>query len=181
MALQSFSLHASLRAPERIWRPRPVERSLASTYRNRERKRRAHAHLALHPDPPAVELDELAAQGQAQARPFGFLLRRPHLSELLEHLLLILRGDTDAGVADRHLDRAISRRCRNLDSPTLWREFDRIGEQIQDDLPDLSLVGPYLAQLPVDVCVQSERSPSRPLADRGQGAVGGGGGGGVRP
>jgi hypothetical protein len=38
--------------------------SLAAAHRDRKRERRAHVHLALNPDSPAVELDELPAEGQ---------------------------------------------------------------------------------------------------------------------
>src|SRR5215468_10566622 len=69
-------------------------------YRNRERKCRAFALLALHPDPPTVKLHKLPAQSQPQPRALHLLRRRPDLPELLEHRLLILRGDPDTGVAD---------------------------------------------------------------------------------
>src|SRR4029453_5635556 len=71
--------------------------SFAMTHRDVERECRALAYLALHRDLPAVEFDELPAEGQAQSCALGLLLRRPHLTELLEHGLLILRGDADAG------------------------------------------------------------------------------------
>jgi hypothetical protein len=54
--------------------------------RHRERKCRARPQLTLDPDFSAVEFDELAAQRQAQPRPLRLLLRRAHLSKLLEHL-----------------------------------------------------------------------------------------------
>src|SRR5207249_2398067 len=38
--------------------------SFAMTHRNCERERRALPHLTLHPDPSAMEFDELAAEGQ---------------------------------------------------------------------------------------------------------------------
>jgi transposase-like protein len=86
-------------------RQAPVRRlrsvsSLATTHRDGERERRALAHLALDPDPPAVQLDELPTQGQPQPRALHLLRRRSHLLELLEHLLLIFRSDADPGVAD---------------------------------------------------------------------------------
>src|SRR5437016_13782275 len=78
--------------------------SFATAHRDRERERRTHAHLTLDPDPPAVEFDELPAQGQSQPRSLSLLLRSPDLSELLEHRLPILRRNADPGVGDRHLD-----------------------------------------------------------------------------
>src|SRR4030095_12024724 len=79
--------------------------SFSATNRDRERERRTLADLALDPDPPAVEFDELAAQGQPQPRALRLLLGRPHLAKLLEHRLLVFRRDADPGVADRYLDR----------------------------------------------------------------------------
>src|SRR5215831_21145007 len=88
-----------------------VWRLLASTQRNRERERRAHTRLALHPDPPAVEFYKLPAQGEPESRTLNLLRRRPHLAELLEDFLLILRGDADPGVADRDLRESILWHC----------------------------------------------------------------------
>src|SRR5262245_54235135 len=51
---------------------------LATAHRQRERERRALAHLTLHPDPPAVQLNELARQRQTQSGPLDLLRRRPH-------------------------------------------------------------------------------------------------------
>jgi hypothetical protein len=73
--------------------------SLPTAHRDRERERRAHAHLARDPDLPTVEFDELPTQGQSQSCPLGFLVRRPDLPELLKHRLLIRRGDGDPGGA----------------------------------------------------------------------------------
>src|SRR4029450_11652976 len=56
--------------------------SFSATNRDRERERRTRADLALDPDPPAVEFDELAAQGQPQPRALRLLLGRPHLAKL---------------------------------------------------------------------------------------------------
>src|SRR5262245_40057273 len=83
---------------------------------NRERKRRAHSFLALHPDPPAVEFHKLPAQGEAQPRALDLLRGRPHLAELLEDLLLILRGDADSRVGDRDLHESILRHCAHIDA-----------------------------------------------------------------
>src|SRR5262249_48899352 len=97
--------------------------SFAMTHRKRERERRAHTLLALHPDPTPVELDELPTQGQPQPRAFD-LLRRSDLAELLEDLLLILRGNPDPGVADGDLGEPIFRHGRDFDSSAFRRELD---------------------------------------------------------
>ena len=71
--------------------------------------------VALDPDAPAVQLDELARERQAEAG--AFLLVRvvaADLAELLEHRLLVLRRDADAGVAHGDLD-ARRRRARARD------------------------------------------------------------------
>src|SRR5882724_3222079 len=78
--------------------------SFVTVYRDRERECRAHAHLALDPDSSTMEFDELPAERQPQAGPLHLLLRRPHLPELLEDRLLVLRGDADP-------------RCRSLIPP----------------------------------------------------------------
>src|SRR5205807_3598643 len=100
--------------------------SFATAHRDRERERRTHAHLTLDPDPPAVELDELPAEGQPKARSLRFLLRRPHLAELFEDLLLIVRRDADPGVADGDLHKSILWHRANVDTPSLRGELDRI-------------------------------------------------------
>src|SRR5262245_30219196 len=104
----------------------PVSSSFAVTHRNRERERRTHPELALHPDPAPVQLDELPTEGQPQPGALHLLLRPPHLPELLEHRLLILRRDTDAGVADRDLDQPVLWHCSDLDPPILRCELDRV-------------------------------------------------------
>src|SRR4029453_18074004 len=117
-----------------------------STYRDREREHRAHAHLARDPDSPPVQLDELATEGEPQPGALHLLLGRPDLPKLLEHRLLILRGDANPGIADRDLDQPVLWRGRNLDPPTLRRERDGVGQQVEDDLTDLPLVRLNLAQ-----------------------------------
>src|SRR5262245_11756784 len=77
-----------------------VWRLLASPHRDRERERRAHPLLALHPDPPAVQFHKLPAQGEPEPRALDLLRGRPHLAELLEDLLLIFWSYADPGVAD---------------------------------------------------------------------------------
>src|SRR5262245_33470018 len=77
--------------------------SFAMTHWNRERKRRAGSFLALVPNPPTMEFHKLPAQSQTQPRTLYLLCRRPHLAELFEHFLLILRGNADPCVADGYL------------------------------------------------------------------------------
>src|SRR5215510_9465803 len=141
--------------------------SLAMAHRQRERERRAHTLLTLHPDSTTVELHKLPAQGESQARALHLLGRRPHLAELLEDLLLILGSDADSGVADGDLHDSILWHCAHVDPSALGRELDRVGQQVQDDLPDLPLVRPNLAQSAIDVHLQGDASPPGTLADEG--------------
>src|SRR5438309_1218573 len=58
--------HARSRCQPLRRRPLSTTRisSFATAHRNRERERRAHAWLTLHPDTSAMELDELPAESQ---------------------------------------------------------------------------------------------------------------------
>src|SRR5215510_7729040 len=140
-------------------------------YRDRERERRARAQLALDPDSSAVQLDELPAQGEPEPGALYLLVSRPHLTELLEHRLLILGGDADAGIADGDFDQSVLCYSYDLDASAFGRELDGIRQQVQDDLADLPLVGPHLTQPLVNVHVQRDTPSSRPLTDKCQGAV----------
>src|SRR5262245_50764325 len=77
--------------------------SLLMADRQRESERRAFSHVTLHPHPSAMQINELAGQGQSKAGALHLLVRRPHLAELLEDRLLILGGDSYAGVRDGDL------------------------------------------------------------------------------
>ena len=120
---------------------------------NREGERRALARFAFEPDASAVQLDELAREREAEAR--AFLLVRvvaADLAEFLEHRLLVLRRDADAGVADgdyEHLVRVAAR--DDVDAAAVGRELDRVGQQVEQDLLELALVGDDLAERRVDV------------------------------
>src|SRR5262249_28676946 len=130
-------------------------------------------YLALHPDPASVQLDELPGERQSQSRTLHFPVRGPDLPEFLEHCLLILGRDADPGVADRHLNGFAYRFRPDLDATTLRRELDLVGEQIEEDLADLSLVGLDLAEALVAAPVQLDPSAPRPLANEHQRIVDG--------
>src|SRR5262245_8603079 len=55
---------------------------------------------------------------KVEPRALDLLGRRPYLTELLEDLLLILRGDADPGVANGHLHESVLWHCANVDAPT---------------------------------------------------------------
>src|SRR4030095_9519422 len=84
--------------PPRMSRRRII--SFVKAHRDRERESRADSNLALHPDPRAVDLHELPTHGKPQPGALDLLGRCPDLAELLEHRLLILRGDAHSGIAD---------------------------------------------------------------------------------
>src|SRR5437773_11184047 len=70
--------------------------------REREGERTAAPGRAVQPHAAAVQLDKALGEGQAEAGARGRLRRsRPSLVELLEHGLLVLGGDSDAGLAHR--------------------------------------------------------------------------------
>ena len=72
--------------------------------RDRERERAADAGLALHPQPPAVQLDDPLRQREAEPGALRAGPRRATAAlERLEDALLLRLGDADAGVAHAHL------------------------------------------------------------------------------
>src|SRR4029450_1396278 len=137
----------------------------AATHREREREDRTRADLALHPDLAAVEFHKLPTQGQSHPCALHLLVRRPDLPELLEYRLLVLRRDPDPGVADRHFDRLVNRHRPYFDPAALRCELDRIRQQVQDHLPDLSLVCAKLAEPLIHAHLQCDApSPRAPAA-----------------
>src|SRR5262249_39796828 len=108
--LYSAATGVARRPPAKV--PTNVRRLImGSLHRQRESERRSLAHLALHPDPPPVQFDELPGERQPKSSPLDLLVRRPHLPELLEDRLLILRGDAHAGVGDGDLGHAVVDGC----------------------------------------------------------------------
>src|SRR3954452_24875038 len=77
----------------------------------REAEDGAAAVALVDPDAPAVALDDLAADGQADARAFVGLAVVQAL-EHLEHVLASVGGDADAAVGDRDLRHAVPRHLR---------------------------------------------------------------------
>src|SRR5262249_30615542 len=100
-------------------------RSRATAHRQRECKRRALSHLALPPDSPAMQLDELAGEGQPEAGPLDLLVRCPDLPELLEDRLLILGRDAGASVGHGHLHQPLAHGGPDIDAAALGGELER--------------------------------------------------------
>src|SRR5262245_47892440 len=98
--VRPFTLGLGTPSPSPPVPARAAGPSFARPRRDREGERGAHPHLALDPDPAAVELDELPTQ--RQPKPSALLLRRActDLAKLFEDGLLVLRGDANPGIAD---------------------------------------------------------------------------------
>src|SRR5437899_4772708 len=161
-----FSLSSTIRI-RLIDSPRACgpRRCAVTPHRYRECERGALARLAFHPDAAAVQLDELL--GQRQAESGAFLLLRviaPDLAELLEHGLMIFGRDADPGVADRDLEPAGIAMRRYVDAAAVGRELDRVGQEVDEDLLHLALVGLNVAQRRIDAHLQSDIVPLRTLA-----------------
>src|SRR4029078_7809431 len=87
---------------------------------------------------------------EAESRALGLRFSRTDLAELLEYGVLILGRDAHAGVGDRDLGIGIASAGPNFDLPALRRELQRVGQQVQQYLLDLSLVGDDRAQIAIE-------------------------------
>src|SRR5215471_13440072 len=137
---------------------------------------RALADLAGQPDLAPVQLDKLPRERKPE--PGALVSARPiaaHLAELLEHRRLVLRGDADSGVAhgNRDFSLALAEVDRHL--PAFRRELDGVREQIQNDLPHLSLVSDHLTHVPVDSECEPDGVPGGALAHEAETAFEGSG------
>src|SRR5262249_713311 len=91
-------------------------------HRQREIEGRSLAERGLHPDAPAVHLDDALGDRQAEAGPALFARDRAvSLLKLLEDFRLISRGDPGPGIADRDRERSV--RCLGSD-----RDLALVGE-----------------------------------------------------
>jgi hypothetical protein len=90
---------------------------------------------ALDDDGPAVQLHEALHDGQSQTEPPVLAgRRRVPLPEALEQVRDELRPDADAGVRDADLDVGTHPLEPDSNLALPWRELDRIGDEIPDDL-----------------------------------------------
>ena len=100
----------------------------------------AVARLALDPDAPAHQFDQLRGDGQAEPRAaVAARRRRVGLHEGAEDLPLLVGRHADAGVRHGELrDRAVSRQhgpTRDVDDDlALLGELDGVADQVDDDL-----------------------------------------------
>src|SRR5215475_11099162 len=138
-----------------------------------ERERRPFPCLALDPDPPTVQLNELPGQSEPEPSSLDLLVRRPHLPELLEDRLLILRRDAHTRIAHGDLGHAVVDRAAHVDPATLRRELEGVGEEVQEHLLHLPFVATDHSYGLIDGLPQHNPAPARPLTYEGQGVVDG--------
>src|SRR5262245_15550267 len=100
--------------------------------RDRDGERRALADLAVDGDAAAVELHELAHEGEPDPGPFVRPSFRPaHAMEALEDVRELVVRDPDARVPDREPDLPVLLRERDRDA-TLERELEGVREEVED-------------------------------------------------
>jgi hypothetical protein len=86
-----------------------------------------------------MEFHELPAERQAQPRPLGLLVRRPHLAELFEDGSLILGSNPNPRIGHRDLGHAVHHPRAHVNPAPLGRELQGVGQEVQEDLFDLPL------------------------------------------
>jgi hypothetical protein len=97
----------------------------------------ALAQRALHAEPAAVRLDELAADGEADAAALG---RVGALLELVEDALVLLRGDAGPRIPNAHPHAFVLLDDDDLDRPAAGRVLHRVAEEVPRDLADAQRV-----------------------------------------
>ena len=117
-----------------------------------------------------MQLDERLTDRQAKPGPFHspnaiglrLLERRQHLREML-------LGNADAGIGDRHDEVTVSVFTgRNPNLPAGRGEFDRIGEQVKNNLLDRPFVGPKARQMGREAAEDADIALLSPDIDHGQ-------------
>src|SRR5947209_4803628 len=88
----------------------------------------AVSRLALHPDPPAVQLDQTLGERQPEARALVLFDPDGRLLEFLEDPLAIDCRDPRPGIGDRHDYLAVRTLRGNDDAAAFGRELDRVRE-----------------------------------------------------
>ena len=140
---------------------------------HREIEGAAHPGLALHPDDAPVVLDDLAADGQAQAGALRFVGQGvARLAEAFEDLVLVGLGYADARIL--HLYNELVLFLVGFDGNRAFgRKLHRIGEQIDHHLDELVFVsahqgkvfGHFLLQLQLLLLKQGRSGRNGPADD----------------
>src|SRR3954471_10556691 len=134
-------------------------------YRKCNGKGGALAEGAVEPHLAAVQLDEAACKGKAEAGALGLArVIAPDLLEFLENRGMVLRRDADAGVLHRDFYLAVESLRRDVDLAAVGRELDRIRQQVDHDLLELALVGAESAEALVHLQRKPDAVALRALA-----------------
>src|SRR2546428_2104654 len=115
---------------------------LIARERQGEGEHRSVSDLARDPDRAPVESKDVAYDGEPDSGPFVLPARRRiDLVEALEDLLERVLGNADTGIGDVHLEEPSPALARGEGDPSSLRvELDRVGQKIDQDLPDLHAV-----------------------------------------
>src|ERR1700691_6147387 len=95
---------------------------------------------------------------KCQAKAGAFMLAAEHavnLAERFEDLWKVVRLDTDAGIGDRDGDRCPASKRANPDLTPFGREFDGVGQKVQQNLVQT----PVVAMHKVDAIVKRDVNP----------------------
>ncbi len=124
------------------------------------RHRRADSGLALQVEGAAVQLDKGLGQWQAEAGAFGLALAGIlHLTEAGQGLRDVVGCDANPGVRDLKNQAALLPKPRpENDLAANISEFDGIDQQVDQDLPQLALIGPQRRQVLAEI--EIERDPA---------------------
>ena len=113
--------------------------STARRHGYREEERRAASERALDPDVPAVCFDESLRDRETQTRTSSLTFLR--LPESLEYVGHIVWSDSSSRVGDAEQYLSVLGRCTDSDRAARLREFDRVAEEILEDLVQAMSVG----------------------------------------
>src|ERR1700674_2057516 len=102
--------------------------------------------LAGHPDVATVQRRQ--ALGECQPETGSFVkapCSRVQLLEFLEQAAEVRLGDPDSGVGDRDLDGLVMALRGDRDGSAVGRELDRVGDKVEQHLPQLARIRLHLA------------------------------------
>ena len=99
---------------------------------------------------PPMELNELPAQRQPQASPLGLLVGVTDLAELFEHELLVFGSDADPRIGHGYDCLRVHHPGTHGNPSAFRRDLHRVGQEVQEHLLELPLVGATLRQVRID-------------------------------